>query len=957
MSEKGYRPDPEDIRALEKFREPPSNVGEVRSMLGFLSYYRGHVSNFAKKLKPVYDLVKWKEPAGSHTKVSYDKKRSILWSPELQGIVDDVIDTLNSPPVMAYPDFDLPFILNCDASGYGLGAVLYQRQNEELRVISYASRTLTEAEQRYHLHSGKLEFLALKWSVCDKFSDYLGHGSTFSVYTDNNPLTYVMSTAKLNATGMRWVGELSEYNFTLHYRPGKNSADADGLSRNPLSCEEPSIEILERECTESISRGDMCVLLSQPDICAQSVDINTLDLTSVTNMTSSGVLHSVSKEELGKRQYEDEVVRPVYEAKLAEQRPGKREVASWSRKSRLLLQQWNKLIVRDGVLLRRTERYVQIVLPASFHTTIFRELHVDMGHLSSERVEGLARQRFYWPNMRADIESFIRQKCSCVFTKKPNILEKAKLVPIPASYPFEVVSIDFLHLDKCAGGFEYVLVVCDHFTRFAQCYATKNKSGRAAAEKLFSNFILQWGFPTRIHHDRGTEWNNRLFDHLHRLTGIKASNTTPYHPMGDPIVERYNRTLINMLKSIPENEKKRWKDHLPKLTFAYNSTIHKATGFTPFFLLMGRESRLRIDGAFPDFGENGKSEPVTYSNFVANWKRRMSEAFVLANQNSDKSKQYHKTKYDNKVKCVEVGVGDRVLVRNCKPSGTGKLATFWEPEVYVVTDKRRDLPVYVVRKYGDPSSRVRVLHRNLLKSVNELTPPEAEEVVIDTGGGKKKSDKGKLSNKKLKTSRGTSETAKEDQRATEPVVVVNRDSNSDSDEDGHLVVSYGRFPGSEGPGISQNTSVPREPILGDVVDDVPPLAEDSEGENAVSEVVTDSDGQEESQSEESAEVEQVLSDEEEIESDDQIGAVARDSEEDLSVLEDTLEATTTEESILDETIEADPATTDDSDFDPASDSPPPARPSRPSRISNPPRIFTYDRIGGEPSLCRPRPRR
>ena len=270
VSEKGYRPDPEDIRALEKFREPPSNVGEVRSMLGFLSYYRGHVSNFAKKLKPVYDLVKWKEPAGSHTKVSYDKKRSILWSPELQGIVDDVIDTLNSPPVMAYPDFDLPFILNCDASGYGLGAVLYQRQNEELRVISYASRTLTEAEQRYHLHSGKLEFLALKWSVCDKFSDYLGHGSTFSVYTDNNPLTYVMSTAKLNATGMRWVGELSEYNFTLHYRPGKNSADADGLSRNPVNCEEPSIEDLERECTESISRSDMCVAISARYLCSIS---------------------------------------------------------------------------------------------------------------------------------------------------------------------------------------------------------------------------------------------------------------------------------------------------------------------------------------------------------------------------------------------------------------------------------------------------------------------------------------------------------------------------------------------------------------------------------------------------------------------------------------------------------------------------------------------------------------
>ena len=156
-----------------------------------------------------------------------------------------------------------------------------------------------------------------------------------------------------------------------------------------------------------------------------------------------------------------------------------------------MLQQWNKLCLQDGVLLRKTARHTQIVLPELYHQTIFSELHVEMGHLASERVENLARQRFYWPHMSADIDFFIRKKCSCVITKKPNVTEKAKLVPIKSSYPFEVVSIDFLHLDKCAGDFEYVLVVCDHFTRFCQAYATKSKSSRAAADKLFNNFILQ----------------------------------------------------------------------------------------------------------------------------------------------------------------------------------------------------------------------------------------------------------------------------------------------------------------------------------------------------------------------------------------------------------------------------------------------------------------------------------
>ena len=104
--------------------------------------------------------------------------------------MNDVIDILQSPQVMAYPDFHSPFILNTDASGVGLGAVLYQKQGDEQlnRVISYASRTLSPAENNYHLHSGKLEFLALKWAVTEKFANYLGYGVKSTIYTDNNPL-------------------------------------------------------------------------------------------------------------------------------------------------------------------------------------------------------------------------------------------------------------------------------------------------------------------------------------------------------------------------------------------------------------------------------------------------------------------------------------------------------------------------------------------------------------------------------------------------------------------------------------------------------------------------------------------------------------------------------------------------------------------------------------------------
>ena len=160
--------------------------------------------------------------------------RSITWTDNHQERLEVLLDLLTQPPVMAYPDFECPFILHTDASQDGLGAVSYQEQGGQLRVLGYASRTLTPTERNYHLHAGKLEFLALKWAVTEKFRDYLYYSPSFVVYTDNNLLTYVLTSAKLNATGHRWVAELADFNFTIKYRPGKTNTDADVLSRMPL---------------------------------------------------------------------------------------------------------------------------------------------------------------------------------------------------------------------------------------------------------------------------------------------------------------------------------------------------------------------------------------------------------------------------------------------------------------------------------------------------------------------------------------------------------------------------------------------------------------------------------------------------------------------------------------------------------------------------------------------------
>ncbi|CAB4026032.1 Retrovirus-related Pol poly from transposon 412, partial, partial [Paramuricea clavata] len=233
-----------------------------------------------------------------------------------------------------------------------------------------------------------------------------------------------------------------------------------------------------------------------------------------------------------------------------------------------------------------------------------KELHEEMGHLGVERVFDLARQRFFWPNMRKDIEHFIHHVCRCLKQKQSNRHTVIPLQLIVTTVPFQLISIDFVHFEQSSGGYQYILVVVDHFTKYSQAYLTKNKSSVTAADRIFNDFMQRFGVPKKIHLDMSGEFENNLFKRLEQLTGVTHERTTPYHPQCNGIVERMNRTLLGMLRTLPESYKSRWKDHLNKLIHTYNCTVHESTNYSPFYLF-GRSPRLPIDLMFdlPDKAE------------------------------------------------------------------------------------------------------------------------------------------------------------------------------------------------------------------------------------------------------------------------------------------------------------------------------------------------------------------
>ena len=697
ISKEGINTDPEKIRAVQEW-PVPRTVREVRAFVAFCSFYRRFVKNFAKVAAPLHALM------------SGDSKAAVsdYWGKDEDRAFALLKEKLSQAPVLKSADYSKQFVVETDASFEGLGAVLSQEHDGRLHPVAFASRGLRKSERNMSNYSSrKLELLALKWAVTEQFKHYLV-GGHFIVLTDNNPLAH-LNSAKLGAVESRWLGDLGRFDFEVKYRPGKENGNADGLSRRPQELIEGGEE--EKEIWET-----------SPN-------------TSVKGVAVMQVWRGASKEQLRDMQQSCPVVGKLWRQMIGKVRPAELRQLLQLEEFRKWWRVRSSLIMRHGVIYwrgRETDsRKWKVVLPVNQRQEVLKAAHDQWGHQGVARTTSLVKNRFAWPGLHEDIKLYVAKCKVCVMGKEEGVRAKTKLGTLEANRPWEVLAVDFTLLDPARDGKENVLVVTDVFSKFALAFPTKNQKAGTVAKILVEEIFHRFGCPERLHSDQGRNFEGKLVQELCKYYRVAKSRTTPYHPQGNGICERFNRTLHGMLVTLGQEQREHWPRHLSSLTAIYNTTPHAVTGFSPHYLLFGVEPHLPLDR----FCEETDSEPTNHSMWIRNLRETQEAAWKAAKVNI---KSYHDTnrwKRQEQGKAEPLRVGQRVLLRDNAVLGRRKIQPKFAAEVWEVEEVLDGVSgVYRVRPRGE-SGLSRVLHRSNLRPWNgsdEVPAGTSEEVPAGT---------------------------------------------------------------------------------------------------------------------------------------------------------------------------------------------------------------------------------
>ncbi|KAL6730064.1 hypothetical protein Aduo_001060 [Ancylostoma duodenale] len=649
IDEEGLHTDPAKVKSILQYPLPKDRT-ELRTFLGMCSYYRKFVLGFSKVAGELHEMT--------------SEKRNFTWTPSRVAAFEKLKEIIASAPVLAQPDVEAarsgkrPFRIHTDASYYGLGAVLSQEGEDGLQhPVFFASKGLSKSEKGYHITD--LEALAVVFAL-RKFHMFV-YGLPVEVYTDHQALTALFRRSNVSARVLRWALELQKYDLRMIYLKGAANKVADALSRGATSCDEVEQSFVTDELIVAATTQDaewLKLLRKDP---VYSVVIKGLE---------TGDLH------------------------------GDVELRGYSRKLKVA-----DFTLADGKLLLLRDHVAVEVVPKQYRRKVFDDAHSGLlaGHFGPRKVFRILSKRVFWETMKRDVWKWTRERRDCVLHNAHQKMTPP-LKPIIAAKPYEIVGIDILEMGPTSNGNRYILAVIDHFTKYGGAYAIPSKSAELIARVFFERWIADGGrLPKQLLSDQGPEFDNKVLSELCTTFGLKQIFTKGYNPRENGLTERFNRTLLGMLRKkvkIPVE----WDRLLPYCVLAYNTTPHETTGESPYFLLHG------FDAALP--WETLQEKEVT--TYMVDLEEYIQELLVGTNaarsyaaEQSAKARSKMKAHYDRTKQVCRAPprVGERVYLRvptEKQTSSHQKLANEWTGPYRILETSENSALITAIGSQDEP---------------------------------------------------------------------------------------------------------------------------------------------------------------------------------------------------------------------------------------------------------------
>ena len=346
----------------------------------------------------------------------------------------------------------------------------------------------------------------------------------------------------------------------------------------------------------------------------------------------------------------------------------------------------HQLAMKEGVLYYRWEtnshpRYL-LVVPESLKPTALKYCHdhATAGHLGQDKTLARLQQRFIWYRLRTECKEYVQTCGTCNKNKKPCRAQRGPLGQYHAGMPVERVHLDILGpLPASDQGNTCILVIIDQFTKWVECYPIQDQKAEVIANKFVNDFVARFGCPQFLHTDQGRNVDGNLIRSICHLLQVHKTRTTPYHPSSNGQVERYNRTILQMVRCFLEGKSRQWDRHLHLLAGALRTVPHRTTGFSPNMMMLGREVVQPEDIVF-GIAKANNGEPEPTPEYVRALRRALGEVHSMARERLKTSQQLQKRMYDQKLTHTKYEVGDLVYRRDTanKKGQSPKLKPVWK---------------------------------------------------------------------------------------------------------------------------------------------------------------------------------------------------------------------------------------------------------------------------------------